>query len=58
MRIVAKIILATIELTIISVLGPLFLAYLGMAKLLDWAQLHGQFDGDQDALDRARWRIF
>lgn len=56
MRIVAKIILGAIELALIVLIGLPLSVYVGITKLLDWAELHGHFEGDRDAMERARWR--
>lgn len=56
MRIVAGVMLGAIELALVVVIGLPLLVYVGIAKLLDWAELHGQFEGDRDAMERARWR--
>lgn len=56
MRIVAKIILSALELGLIALIGLPLLAYAGVVRLIDWAELHAQFGGDVGAQDRARWR--
>lgn len=59
MRIAARLVIGLLTVAVTVAFAPiaaLALLVLGISELSEWAELHGQFDGDKAAQDRAHWR--